>query len=147
QRPDGVTTRWQHDALGRVVQFRDEPGRIEVRKLDALGRPTLIHTSDGAWCELEYDGVGNVVRVRDEERERVLSYFGTGKLSSRSEGGYTLQLEYDTEERLTALVNEAGDLYEFETDAAGRVTAEVEFDGSRTRYERDDAGRVTTLTR
>lgn len=87
------------------------------------------------------------MRVRDEERERVLSYFGTGKLSSRNEGGYTLQLEYDTEERLTALVNEAGDLYEFETDAAGRVTAEVEFDGSRTRYERDDAGRVTTLTR
>lgn len=147
QRADGATALWQHDSLGRVVRFQDELGLVELRWLDALGRPTRIQSTDGDWLELEYDGTGNVLHMREPGRERSFRYFGLGKLSARSEAGTTLRLEYDTEERLTAIVNEAGQRYAFEADAAGNVTATIDFDGSRTRYERDALGRVVTLVR
>jgi RHS repeat-associated protein len=147
RRADGVETRWWHDALGSVVRLQDELGLVELRWLDALGRPTRIHTSDGNEYELEYDGTGNVLRVREPDRERSFGYFGLGKLSMRREAGTTLRLEYDTEARLVAVVDEAGQRYAFEADAAGNVTATIEFDGSRTRYERDALGRTVTLVR
>ena len=72
-----------------------------------------------------------------------LRYGGFHRVVAREEGGTTIHFEHDTEDRLTGVVNEAGERYGFELDDAGRVKAEVGFDGSRRTFSRDKAGRVT----
>ena len=64
------------------------------------------------------------------------------RLVAREEGGTRLRFEYDTEDRLTAVVNEAGERYGFELDACGRVKSETGFDGFTRSYLRDAEGRV-----
>jgi YD repeat-containing protein len=56
---------------------------------------------------------------------------------AREEGGTTIRFEHDTEDRLVAVVNEAGERYAFELDEAGRVRAETGFDGRRRWFRRD----------
>lgn len=145
--PDGTTLRWQHDALGRVVAEHDARGNVRRIAHDALGRPIRVDEPDGNVRVLERDGEGNVVLARDRLREVRFTYQGLGKPTSRTIAGTTVRLEYDTEERLVALVNEKGLAYRFERDPAGDVLAEVCFDQARRIYQRDPAGRVTKVLR
>jgi YD repeat-containing protein len=65
------------------------------------------------------------------------------RVAWREEDGTRLRFEYDTEDRVTAVVNEAGERYTFELDPAGRVVKETGFDGRAREYVRDIAGRPT----
>lgn len=145
--PDGTTRRWQHDALGRVVAEIDAKGNVRRIAYDAVGRPVRIDEPDGNVRVLERDGEGNVVLARDRHREIRFTYQGLSKPTSRTIAGTTVRLEYDTEERLVALVNEKGHAYRFERDPVGDVLAEVCFDETRRIYQRDAAGRVTKVLR
>ncbi|MCX4245068.1 DUF6531 domain-containing protein [Paraliomyxa miuraensis] len=144
---DGTTECWQHDALGRVVAEVDAKGNARRITRDALGRPIRIDEPDGNVKAFEYDGEGNVVRAGDRLRQIAFTYQGLGKPTSRTIAGTTVRFEYDTEERLTAFVNEKGHAHRFERDPVGDVLAEFEFDEARRLYQRDIAGRVTKVLR
>lgn len=66
------------------------------------------------------------------------------RLVWREEGGARLRFEYDTEDRLTAVVNEAGERYTFTLNALGQVQSETGFDGFTRKYVRDAEGRVVS---
>ncbi|MEX1366623.1 MAG: RHS repeat-associated core domain-containing protein [Nannocystaceae bacterium] len=145
--PDGTQRQWSYDALGRMVSATDPVGNVQRRDYDALGRVVRVDEPDGNVRQLEYDPEGNVVRARDKLRQVELGYCGMGKVAWRTIAGTTVRFEYDTEERLTAFINEKGYAYRFERDAIGNVRVEECYDGSKRKYERDAAGRVTKVRR
>jgi RHS repeat-associated protein len=90
-----------------------------------------------------YDAEGNLLEARDPNRHVKLGYEHFHRVAWREEDGTRLRFEYDTEDRVTAVVNEAGERYTFELDPAGRVVKETGFDGRAREYVRDIAGRPT----
>jgi RHS repeat-associated protein len=145
--PDGAITRYEHDFLGRTVATVDACGARQSRKLDLLGRTLRTQEADGNVRTLAYDAEGNVVHARDAQHDVRFAYQGMNRLASRSEAGHTVQFRYDTEEQLTAVVNEHGSIYRFELGPTGKVDKEHGFDGIVRKYQRDCAGRVTRVDR
>ncbi len=58
-----------------------------------------------------------------------------------------LRFLYDTDERLTAVVNEAGRHYTFQYNKRGEITSETGFDGLQRAFERDVTGKVIRTVR
>ncbi len=145
--PDGTRREWSYDAVGRLASTTDPLGNVQRRQYDELGRLVRVDEPDGNVRHLEYDAEGHVVRLSDSRRRVILTYQGMGKVASRTIAGTTVGFEYDTEERLVAVINEKGHACRFERDGLGNVRAEVGFDGSRRVYVRDPAGRVTKVHR
>jgi YD repeat-containing protein len=90
---------------------------------------------------------GNVLSVRDLHYDVKFTYRGMGRLASRTQEGTTVTFDYDTEDALVALHNEAGAEYRFTLDKVGQVKEESGFDGLLRKFTRDKAGRVTSLAR
>ena len=76
-----------------------------------------------------YDDEGNLLEARDPSRHARFGYGHYHRLVWREEGGTRLRFECDTEDRLTAVVNEAGERYTFTLNALGQVQSETGFDG------------------
>jgi len=100
---------------------------------------------DGNIRHFEYDGINNLIRYHDDEKEVDYTYKGLWKLTSRTEAGSTIYWDYDTEERLRKIVNEFGQAYTLDRDPAGNITRDTSFDGISYRYERNSTGRVIRL--
>lgn len=145
--PDGTQTAARYDALGRPIALVDVKGNIQRRTYDAQGWVVRIDEPDSNIRVFEHDAEGNLLRARDRLRDFQFTYYGMGKVASRAIGGTTVRLEYDTEQQLTAVINEKGYAYRFERDAAGNTRAEFGFDQIRRLYDRDAAGRVTKVFR
>lgn len=56
-----------------------------------------------------------------------------------------MRIDYDTEDNVVVLVNEAGDAHTFRHDARGHVIEERHFDGVTKRYTRDAVGRCARV--
>ncbi|MCY1011731.1 DUF6531 domain-containing protein [Nannocystis pusilla] len=147
QLPDGTTEAWAYDRRGRPVAWTDARGNLERRCYDLLDRLVSVDLPDGDRRTYGYDPEGHVLKVSDARRDVRMAYTGMGCLVARTEAGFTVRYAHDTEERLTAITNEAGAVYRFELDPAGDIKAEHGFDGLRRIYRRDLAGRVTEVFR
>src|SRR5690606_31697783 len=112
-----------------------------------LGRVTRVAEPDGNLRELTYDPEGNVLRAKDRDHDVRFEYQGMGRLRARIEAATRVEFQYDTEERLLAILNEHGAVYRFLLDPASDVAEEHGFDGLHRRYQRDKAGRVTRIYR
>ncbi|MFE3577281.1 RHS repeat domain-containing protein [Lysinibacillus sp. NPDC059133] len=66
---------------------------------------------------------------------------------SREQGGKKVKFDYDTEEQLTAVINEKGETYQFERDTKGNIIKEIGFDEMERTYERSLAGLVQRIQR
>jgi YD repeat-containing protein len=144
---DGTETRYGYDVWGQLTAIINARGLTQHRHYDVLGRLIRVREPDGNVCELAYDAEGHVVRCKDRRRDVKFTYQGTGQLSSRSEAGLTLCFEYDSEERLIAVVNEQGKVYRIRRDATGEIVETTGFDGCQRMYTRDPAGRITRVER
>lgn len=147
QLPDGTTEAWAYDRRGRPIAWTDVRGNLERRCYDLLDRLVNVDLPDGDRRTYDYDPEGHVLKVSDARRDVRMAYTGMGCLVARTEAGFTVRYAHDTEERLTAITNEAGAVYRFELDPAGDIKAEHGFDGLRRIYRRDLAGRVTEVFR
>lgn len=145
--PDGGRYHWAYDGLGRLRTRADPNDNQQHREYDLGGRIVRIQERGGDIRDFAYDGEGNLLRAKDRHEDVVFTYRGMGRLASRTEAGTTVAFEYDTEERLTAIINEHGAAYRFALDPAGDVVEEHGFDGLRRRYERDASGRVSRVLR
>lgn len=144
---DGAMTRYGYDALGNCTELINPNEVIQRRFYDLKGRTHRIDDFDGNVIHLEYDGLDNVVRYKDKQKEVQYTYRGLWKLTSRTEAGATVYFNYDTEEQLRKVVNEHGLPYRFELDPVGNVAEEIGFDNITRRYERNPAGWVTQVHR
>jgi RHS repeat-associated protein len=145
--PDGNIVRWERDAWGRVLRATSPTGAFEQRSYDLLGRTVRIHGLEGDRTDFEYDASGEPVRIRHGNRETRLVHGGLGRLRSRTEAGVTLAFQYDTEERLLAIVDGNGGVRRFEYDANGRIVRRIDPSGRATASIRDAAGRVVRVER
>ncbi|WP_437636838.1 DUF6531 domain-containing protein [Sorangium sp. So ce854] len=145
--PSGAVARFRRDNLGRVVERVTELGGVERRQYDAAGRLVRAETPLGQVVSFEYDAEGNPVRATDGRREVQYAYTGYHKLAEYREAGAAVRFAYDTEGRLVAAENEAGERYTYELDPRGYARSERGFDGAERRYRRDAAGRVTAVRR
>ncbi|MEK4424985.1 hypothetical protein [Solibacillus sp. FSL K6-1523] len=68
-------------------------------------------------------------------------------MTSRKQGGKKVEFTYDTEEQLTAVINEKGETYQFEQDTKGNISQEIGFDELAKTYERRLAGLVQKIHR
>jgi len=93
------------------------------------------------------DPEGNVLSVRDQHYDVQFTCRGMGRLASRTQEGTTVTFEYDKEDALVAIHNEAGAVYRFTLDKVGNVKEESGFDGVLRKFSRDKAGRVVTIDR
>jgi RHS repeat-associated protein len=145
--PNGAQTRWRYDRLGRCIEVVDAKGNRERRQFDLAGRILRVELPDGNVRALSYDAEGNVLAVKDKHYDVNFTYQGMGRLASRTQEGTTVKFEYDSEEALVAIHNEAGAVYRFTLDKAGNVKEESGFDGLLRKYGRDKSGRVLKVER
>jgi YD repeat-containing protein len=121
--PTGTRARWRFDNLGRPVDITDPTGKVERRRYDLRGRLVEQVQVDGNHLSYGYDAVGRNTRVTQGKREILLGYTGTGRLAWRREQDTTLRFEYDTEDQLMAVFNQAGEAWRFERWCAPNVWA------------------------
>jgi RHS repeat-associated protein len=142
----GETRVWR-DALGRVIKLRDARAGTRSFKLDLEGRTLEIREPNGEVRQFAYDAEGNLLHFRNALREVTYAYSGFHRLAREEERGATVAVQYDTEGRLTSLVNERGERCEWVRDLRGDVVAEIGLDGATRHYERDALGRMVRETR
>ena len=165
-RNDGQWLSLEHDAYGNIVSMRDATGVIEESRYDRAG--LLVRLRDGAglttrsYYDLEervcrIDTPGNVVRqlaytpegdLAIDERvdgTTTYAYANNHQLVTRSDASGRVAMRYDSESRLRALTNQAGETYRQERDARGDVVEATAFDGRTSRYQIDAARRVVAL--
>jgi len=145
--PNGAETRWTYDRLGRCIEAVDTKGNRETRTFDLTGHIVRVDVPDGNVRQLAYDADGNVLAVKDQHYDVKFTYRGMGRLASRTQDGTTVKFDYDGEESLVAIHNEAGAVYRFTLDKTGNVKEESGFDGLLRKYARDLDGRVVKVER
>lgn len=143
----GMATQWEFDRLGNVVQITDPKGNQRVFKHDAMGRVIRVVEPDGNVRHLRYDPMDNIIQAKDEQYDLQFKYTGVSRLAERTQAGTTVKFEYDTEEQLTAIVNEQGRVYRFKHDELGSLVAESGFDAVMREYYHDPLGRITRIQR
>jgi RHS repeat-associated protein len=168
--PNGRTTTYEYDDLGRVTSLTDEDGRVETRAYDAAGRLTKLTGPDGRADVVEYDPEGRVVARTDlyggggrweydamGRVTRMVDALGGGTeflydesglltLVRKEDGLRAVALEYDSTGRLVAQSGTLGTA-RYEYDAAGRVTKTTDMNGGVLQRGYDAAGRVAWISR
>ena len=136
--PLGASDVARYDAFGRPVELVDPFGVTTTLSWTVEGRMTSrTVTGAGAgaasgdtetWA---YDGQGNVTTHVDGLGQVTSTESGTFNLprSRTTPDGARYEYEYDTETRLSAVVNATGQCWQYMYDAAGRLVSETDFDG------------------
>jgi len=145
--PNNSSTRLQYDYLGRRKVVIDSKGNIQRRTFDLLGNIARVQEPNGNVLKLKYDEHGNITHAKDKQKDISFKYTGLGELKTRIENDTKVEFEYDTDERLTAIVNEHGEFYKFHLNANGKLEFESGFDGLKCHYKRDAADRVIKTTK
>jgi YD repeat-containing protein len=145
ENPDGTRLLARFDGLGRLVKLRDEIGGTTTFQYDAEGRPTAMRSPAGVLIETRHDAEGNAIESRSASRRAVFHWGHFHKLILAEEDGAAVVFEYDSEGRLSAVVDEGGGRQTFERDVRGAVVAEQRIGGATLRYARDALGRIISV--
>ena len=145
--PNGGEQTYRYNGLGALVKRRNADGVTTTLRYDSEGRLIASETPLGLVQAVEYNAEGKALRARRPNRDVVFEYEHLHRLSAVHDAGACIRYEYDTEDRLVAVVNEHGERYEYSLDRAGNVQSESNFAGATTQYRRDKDGRATAITR
>lgn len=132
------------DAFGRVATHADAMGGLTRNGWTTEGLPTWREYPDGSRETWEHDPEGNL--ASHVAPSGAVTHYTAGPfgivLTRRGGDSGLLAFEYDTELRLTAVVNALGQRWSYEFDAVGNVSAETDFCGRTVRYRSDATGRL-----
>ena len=112
-----------------------------------MNRLVRANLSDDNDVQLKYDAYDDIVFAKDNHTQVTFDYTILDSLKAREQGGKKVKFTYDTEEQLTAVINEKGEAYQFERDTKGNIIKEVGFDDITRTYERSLAGLVQRVQR
>lgn len=143
--PNGEETLWKYNSQGQLLTAVSSQEATTGYKYDPLGRVNYIRTPDGNEIALTYDGIGNVIKAKDDHHQVAFDYSATGKLISRKENDTKIQFKYNSTDQLQAITNEHKSIYQFTRDKLGNIIKENGFDGLERVYTRDAGGRVSQL--
>jgi RHS repeat-associated protein len=145
--PDGRASRWVYDPWGRCLTHIQPSGALQTFTYDELDRLVRTALPDYNAIRLRYNAYDEVVQATDDKHDVRFAYTPLGSLKLREEKGATLRFSYNTEEQLTAVINEKGERYRFRRNAVGAIVQEAGFDGLTRRYQRSPGGRVLRIDR
>jgi RHS repeat-associated protein len=147
QWPDGSIARWNYDALGNCIQATNTAGHVRQFKYDQLNRLRHVYLPDGNTIKLAYNAYEEVVHATDQHNDVQFEYTPLGKLAKQKQQNTELRYLYDTEQRLNAVVNEAGRHYTFDYNKRGEIINETGFGGLKRAFERDATGKIVKIVR
>lgn len=167
--PEGVRTRFEHDANGNLQTRIDGNGHSQGFEYNALGRVTGWTDVDGEVTSFTYADNGvDMLEVSNALGRMSMTYNDTHDVLSHTDrGGHETTYAYDADRRMIGStsptgivrtyvydaddhlveVTRAGVVTETRTyDAIGRVETHTGADGVTRRYAYDDLNRVTHIT-
>ncbi|MDC9623801.1 PAAR domain-containing protein [Xenorhabdus sp. XENO-7] len=151
--PNGYTTRYDQDGLGRLRGVTDALGqqtRYQHSTFHASQESSVteIELPDGVKQQIDYDSERRVTAVTDGEGRTTRYAYGPFDLLTRltRPDGTTLNFGYDRLIRLNRVTMATGETYRYERDLAGQIIRETDFTGRTVEYVYDRVGR-RTLTR
>lgn len=138
--PLGNATAYEYDARGRMAKIT-LPGGLGTTTFgyDARGLLTRRRFSDRTTISYAYDAVGRLVSATG----LTLAYDAANRVTS-SNG---LGAQYDAGGRLTRVTLAAGKTVRYEYDSRDRLGAVVDWLGGRTELRYDDVGRLLRVDR
>ncbi|WP_244590745.1 RHS repeat domain-containing protein, partial [Xenorhabdus mauleonii] len=151
--PNGYTTRYDQDGLGRLRCMTDALGQETHFQHSAFhasleNSVTEIELPDGVKQQIDYDSERRVSAVTDGEGNTTRYVYGPFDLLTQliRPDGTTLNFGYDRLIRLSSVTMATGEVYRYERDVAGQIIRETDFTGRTVEYAYDLLGR-RTLTR
>ena len=149
-----LTTRYEYDALDRVVLVATPDGNELINRYDANGQhwqqTQRLRRTDGSFDTRDvftrrYDAAERVVAETDAASQTTqFAYDASGNLVSRTDPiGNVEHFEYDAQNRQTAHIDASGARTTTAFDARGDVTAVRDANGLVARFEYDALGRRT----
>lgn len=148
--PRGHTTAFGYDQEGDLVSTRTPTGRTTRYEHDAAGRVTAVveESAGGATTRVEHDAADRVVRVVDPlGQATTVEYDAAGNRTAETDArGATTRFGYDAARRLTSVTAADGSVTRYAYDPAGNLTRRTDANGATTSYEHDLAGRLVRLT-
>ena len=170
--PSWITTTYEYDIVGNLINVADVKGNKISMTYDMLGQQTSINDADTGTTVFVYDNNGNLSSQKDNAGIKIyFNYDELNRLTSKSfnkenEGnilslGESVRYTYDESINGKGVLSSTRRFTDFNTenssykkefkayDEMGRVTkvSESHFDLERTtEYEHDPGGRVTQVT-
>jgi RHS repeat-associated protein len=144
--PDGTREEWTRDNHGNTLVYTSVRGAETRYKYDAADRVIQAYLPDGNTVDYGYDSAGNLQSVKYLDSHAVTRCNLFGDMTERTDSAGRLRFAYDTEGRLTVVINEDCDRYQLHRDSEGDLVKETGFDGVTREYERDYTGRVLSMT-
>ncbi len=143
----GATVRYAYDLDGNPVAVTDPLGETARVAYDSIGLATGVTDRLGRRAAFEYDAAGRLVRVTGPEgREVSYEYDAAGRLESRQVGTRNWNYAYDTNGLLEGAATPLGRTVTYRRDAVGRVTNRAVIGGATVSFEYDAAGRLLGTT-
>ncbi|SFK36615.1 YD repeat-containing protein, partial [Xenorhabdus mauleonii] len=151
--PNGYTTRYDQDGLGRLRCVTDALGQETHYQHSAFhaspeSSVTEIELPDGVKQQIDYDSERRITAVTDGEGNTTRYAYGAFDLLTQMirPDGTILNFGYDRLIRLNSVTMATGETYRYERDPAGQIIREIDFTGRAIEYAYDQLGR-RTLTR
>ncbi|MEO0796872.1 MAG: RHS repeat-associated core domain-containing protein [Verrucomicrobiota bacterium] len=144
--PDGGTTTTVYDAIGQVVEVRDDDGQTSASTYSQTGKITSSSDAMMNTKFFAYDYRDRLISEIDKNGNRVsFVYDGNGNMIERiayldETTSLTTKIEYDGEDRPTATIDPAGFEKRQVYDEVGRVVEDIDREGRRTYIRYDLAG-------
>jgi RHS repeat-associated protein len=149
--PDGHTTRFVYDALGRPTDTIYPDGTSAGARYDALGEVVARTDQAGHTTTYAYDLLGRLVAVTlpppatgQAPPVSRYTYDETGDLLTETDAlGHVTRYAYDELGRKVRVVLPLGQAESFTYDAVGNVLSRTDFNGAMTTYTYDALNMLT----
>jgi RHS repeat-associated protein len=139
-----VVERTEYDEAGNNTAILDAIGAVQRIEYDALGRPVAASDRSGRSFRLAWNALGELVElIGNHTAWERRHYDGFGQLIRHENPIGTLSVQYDSEGRITKVINRGGEGLTWTYDADGWLISETGFDGREEHYEYDLSGRAT----
>ena len=168
---NGITAKYEYDALGRVTNEYSPSGLITHYSYDPDNKPVKIVKNTKAFSiemSYEYDAFGNITKIVDplkratsikwakgffNRMEEVtdpsgnslkFSYDETGNLLSKTDrNANQWNYAYDALGRLTEVADPLKNKMQAEYDTAGNIVGQVDFDGVKKEFSYNELNKIT----
>jgi YD repeat-containing protein len=143
----GVTT-FERDQFGRVTAMTNPAGGVTRFGWTVEGELRYRTQPDGSTEQWRYDAEGNQIAYVDalgQVTRTATTHFELPAAEIRPDGA-RLEFRYDTELRLTEVIDPRGLVWRYEYDPAGNLVRETDFNGRTVQYRHDAAGQLVERT-
>lgn len=151
--PDNFRTSYGYDEFDNPVSVKDPYGHTTRTTFDPDGRPTSTTDARGTTLMYAYDNAGKLESQTSPDGRRTFSYDGNGNLSALTDergnaagataADFTTRMQYDSSNRLTAVINPGSGTTRFGYNSRGLRTSITAPSGKITTLSYNKLGLLT----